>query len=968
MKLQLILVALLVQCYSAMAQTANWPSSTRETKPWTRWWWHGSAVTKEGITTEMEAYKKAGLGGLEITPIYGVHGKENQFVEYLSADWIALLKHTLKEAERLDLGIDMATGTGWPFGGPWVNDHDACRNIEFKTYTLKTGQSLKEKITFIQQPYVRAVGNQVYEVHDSTIASERAKGTLKEPLMAERRSITIDQLVQPVSANKNLQALALDQVKFEKPLPLQTLMAYSDGGVVVELTSKVDKEGNLSWVAPKGNWKLYAVFAGWHGKMVERAGPGGEGNVIDHFSNIALKHYLEKFDKAFNSQDMKSLRAFFNDSYEVDDARGTADWTPLLFNEFKKRRGYDLKEHLPALFAQADDEKSRRVLCDYRETISELVLENFTRPWRAWAHGKNAIVRNQAHGSPSNILDLYATVDIPEIEGVEPLRIKMASSAGNIVGKKLISSESATWLNEHFQSSLADIKLAVDRFMLNGVNHIFYHGTTYSPPDEPWPGWLFYAAVHLNPRNSLWPHFSALNKYVERCQSLLQHSKPDNDVLLYYPIYERFSTPGEEMVEHFDGVGAQFENTIFKRSAEAMLDAGYGFDYISDKQMANTKVSDEALITEGNAKYSTLILPQSKFIPLSTFRNVLSLVEGGATIIMAGGPPSDISGLFKLDENRKTFRELSTKLGVGDSIKNVKEIKIGRGRILIGNDPIALLLHAGIQGESIVKNNLQFLRKTTHDNKTLYFLSSGEAPFEGWLTLRADGEVATLYNPMTGEIGAAKVRKNGNQLEVFVQLKPRETIFIEMAKQVRTDTPLYRYISSVAEPLEMAKGWTITFTEGGPELPEAVTSDTLLFWTSLKSAPYQSFSGCATYKTVFKKPAVDASRWILEIGDVEESAEVILNGKSLGILLGPDYSINIYDKLKDNNVLEIKVCNLMANRISYMDRQNIIWKKFYNINFPSRKAENRKNNLFDASNWTAAPSGLAGAVRLIPGK
>src|SRR5690606_8750135 len=138
--------------------------------------------------------------------------------------------------------------------------------------------------------------------------------------------------------------------------------------------------------------------------------------------------------------------------------------------------------------------KNTRVLCDYRETISELVLDNFTQTWKKWAHNYSAIVRNQAHGSPSNILDLYAVVDIPEIEGDEPLRFKMATSSGNVSGKKLVSPEAATWLNEHFESNLADIKEALDKFMLQGINHLVYHGTTYSPAEEPWPGRLFYAA------------------------------------------------------------------------------------------------------------------------------------------------------------------------------------------------------------------------------------------------------------------------------------------------------------------------------------------------------------------------------------------------------------------------------------------------------------------------------------------
>ena len=287
---------LLLSAITVTAQTssAGWPASSRETKPWSRWWWHGSAVTEEGITAELEAYKKAGLGGLEITPIYGVQGKEDEFVNFLSERWVDLLLHTLREAERLDLGIDMATGTGWPFGGPWVNEDHACRTIEHKTYEMKGGQRLSEKIVFIQAPYLRTVNNQVYEVHDTTITGVAPIGSLKEPLLAAKSPITIDKLIQPVEANKNLQVLALDQVKFERPLPLQKLVAYGADGQVLDLLEYVKGDGVLDWVAPQGTWKLYAIFAGWHGKMVERAGPGGEGNVIDHFSKPALANYLKK--------------------------------------------------------------------------------------------------------------------------------------------------------------------------------------------------------------------------------------------------------------------------------------------------------------------------------------------------------------------------------------------------------------------------------------------------------------------------------------------------------------------------------------------------------------------------------------------------------------------------------------------------------------------------------------------------
>src|SRR6185436_3494870 len=188
----LLLFIFFLGCQPAVKVQIGWPAITRETKPWTRWWWHGNAQTKEGITAEMEAYQKAGLGGLEITPIYGVHGYEDKFVDYLSPQWMELFMHTLKEAERLDLGIDMATGTGWPFGGPWIGDADACKNMEHTVYHLRGGERLKEKIVFTQAPYLRAIGSPMYGYNGTAGAGPRI----------DPKKIGIKDLAQPVSANQ----------------------------------------------------------------------------------------------------------------------------------------------------------------------------------------------------------------------------------------------------------------------------------------------------------------------------------------------------------------------------------------------------------------------------------------------------------------------------------------------------------------------------------------------------------------------------------------------------------------------------------------------------------------------------------------------------------------------------------------------------------------------------------------------
>ena len=236
-----------------------WPAITREARPWTRWWWQGSAVEPAELTRQLTALRDSGIGGVEITPIYGVRGAEDQFIPYLSDRWVRMLEHTVSQADALDMGVDMATGTGWPFGGPWVDDNNASVSLAHREWVLNGGERLNEPVRFQQAPLVRALGG---------------------------GPIRITDLVEPIPANKNLQALALEQVKFPRDLPLISLMAYSGEGRVIDLMPLVRADRTqtssdplrhpfLDWIAPPGKWSLYGLFAGSHGKLVERAAPGG---------------------------------------------------------------------------------------------------------------------------------------------------------------------------------------------------------------------------------------------------------------------------------------------------------------------------------------------------------------------------------------------------------------------------------------------------------------------------------------------------------------------------------------------------------------------------------------------------------------------------------------------------------------------------------------------------------------------
>ena len=934
----LLAAALFTNALGVLAQTApKWPEITQQNKPWTRWWWEGSAVNEKDLTWIMEEYHKAGLGGLEITSIYGVKGYESQFIDFLSPKWIGMLTYTLTEGKRLGLGIDMAQASGWPFGGPWVSNDDASKYIAYKSYSLKVGEKLKEAVQYMQPALVRTVGER----------------------------IDISKLKEPIASNPNLQLHAFDQVRFPKPLPLQTLMAYSDKGQILDLTNIVDASGNLNWVSPAGTWTLYAAFEGWHGKMVERAGPGGEGYAIDHFSKTATVNYLKHFDEAFKNYDIKSLRGFFNDSYEVDDAQGEANWTPRFFEEFQKRRGYDLKNYLPALFSKGTEEKNSRVLTDYRETISDLLLENYTKTWHDWAKSRGAIIRNQAHGSPANILDLYAATDIPETEGTDILRLKFASSAAHVTGKPLTSSESATWENEHFLSKLGDVKKTMDLFLLAGVNHTFYHGANYTPQKEAWPGWLFYAAVHFTPNNTFWTDFSKLNNYVAHVQSFMQSGKPDNDVLLYLPIYDTYATPGKSLLQHFDGIDHGFKGTSLEESAHFLQAKGHSFDFISDAQILNTSAA-KGFIQTGGISYKTIIVPETKFMPLATFQKLVSLAQSGATVVFYKNTPADVPGLGNLEQKQAEFKKLIAGLNFTSS-NGTKRAAVSNGSFLIADDLDKTLSSVDIIRETMVDNGLQVIRRKKDNGYYYFIVNSTDKGINGWIPLQINASSVALFNPMTEKTGYASFRKGSNNTEVYLQLAKGESIILETSSAPVNGTA-YQYTEAAGETQAIAGDWKVTFTKGGPMLPAPVKVSKLESWTNFTSAGVKDFSGTASYSITFKRPKAKAQSWLLNLGDVQESARIVLNGKEMGTVLGPVYQLEVPSKvLKKKNSLEILVSNSMANRAAYLDKNNINWKKFYNTNMPARMDANRgADGLFSAAKWQPSASGLIGPVTLTP--
>jgi hypothetical protein len=937
---------------SAEVLTVQWPRVTTEARPGTRWWWLGSAVDTANLSYNLRTYADAGIGAVEITPIYGVQQNEANDINFLTDRWMEMLRHTETVGAQLGLEVDMNTGTGWPFGGPEVTLEEAATRAIFNRWDADIPAATKAR----KAPYTASI--------------------------------------LPTDA-KELKAL--------KTATLTGVWAYDTDATTattaLDVTADVDADGTLSTsrLTPGRHYTLVALWIGKTLQAVKRAAPGGAGYVMDHFAPGAVQNYLGKFDRAFARTATPYPHTFFNDSYEVYGA----DWTPALLTEFAARRGYRLEDHLPA-FLDTEAETHARLVSDYRETLSDLLLETFTHMWTAWAHEHHAITRNQAHGSPANLLDVYAAVDIPEIEGfglsdfdIDGLRrdtltkkndsdlsmLKYAASAAHITDKPYTSSETFTWLTEHFRTSLSQCKPDMDLMFVSGVNHCFFHGTTYSPREAAWPGYLFYAAMEMSPINTIWTDAPAFFSYITRCQSFLQWGRPDNDFLVYLPVYDIWHDyPGRLL--QFDIHSMAKKAPKFIEAVSDIYRAGYDMDYISDAMLDRTTCVDGELITEGGTHYQALILPAAHIMQPATAQRLLALARQGATIVFVGTYPTDVPGLTDLDARSAQLREAIGQLpGVG--FEQASVTRLGQGYIITAPDyrTATDLCHTerGVRPEVMKREaGVSCIRRSNPTGHHYFISSLQHAGVDGWVKLGVEAQAAVLFDPMTGRMGRARVRQTDGTTEVYLQLASGESCILQTYAEAQAadlltadGQPLgaWTYLQPATEGAQTLRtGWTLSFPATQPAIGGSYALDTLCAWTELSTVPEaRTCKGTARYTTTVKlsKKQLKASttHWMLDLGDVRESAHLYVNGQDAGTLFAVPYRMDISPYLKaGDNRIEVDVTGLAANYVAEMDRQGTVWRRFKDANIANLKG----GRVSYYGDWDVMPCGLNGAVRLVP--
>ena len=914
---KIFISCVLIICINNLSAQINRSAVAQQAKPWTRWWWMGSAVDEAGIKKQLTQLAAVGFGGVEIVPIYGAKGFENNYIKYLSPEWMKMLDYTVQQAKALNMGVYISVGTGWPIGGSHVTIQDAASKLMIQKYALRANENLKEKIV------------------------------INDP---KQKDIAI----------------------------ISALVAYKKNGEAIDVLNKFMPDGSLDFISNE-DAELITVFTGKTRQAVKRAAPGGEGYTIDHFSKDATVNYFKIFDTAFGNSS-HGVKAFFNDSYEVYNA----DWTPGFFSEFEKRRGYDLKKYLHLFTGNLINDTVARLKCDYRETISDLMLENFSTVFTNWTNKRKTLSVNQAHGSPGNLLDLYGAFDIPECETFgssafdvrglrrdsadirnvdpDPVMLKFASSAAHAYNKPLTSSETFTWLGEHFKTSWSQCKPELDQVFLSGVNHVFYHGTTYTPADIKFPGWLFYASVNFVPQNSMWNHLKGLNEYIARCQSVLQGGYPDyGTIQIYWPVYDVWhNAKGIDMPLTVHTIDNWLHPTAFYQNVKQLQEKGYEVDFVSDKIIAGSARVAPFI----NKLRDVYIVPECKLMPVQTLRNLVTLGRNVEYIIFQS-LPTDVPGLKNLDEERAKLQRVIDSLQfkeVGEGIKE-SSIRMG-GKILLCRDiDYAFEYIKWKKGEKLADLGLKFIKRRQGDS-LFYFISNNTAKdIDGKIELNVNTTSIVFINPLNGETGTVPFEKGETGVKIRMQLKSGQSLIVRSNYHYPSKEVKWKYIEPTGSAINLENSnWTLRFTEGGPILPKDKMMNKIQPWTNFTDdSTTQSFSGTGVYTTSFtlKNKAVD---YLLQLDKLYESARIIINGKEAGLIWSLPYELKVGKYLKEGiNTISIEVCNLMANRIRNMDRNKKVWRNYHEINFV-----NINYTSFDASNWKVQPSGLDGEVKLIP--
>jgi hypothetical protein len=735
---------------------------------------------------------------------------------------------------------------------------------------------------------------------------------------------------------------------------------------VIDLTGKMQPGGTLDWTAPPGLWRILRIGSSLTGHENGPAPAEATGLEVDKLNREYVKNYVDGYLKMYADTVGPELMGGNGISYMLTDSIevGPQNWTDHILDEFQKRRGYDPRPWLPAMTGVIikSTEDTDRFLWDFRRTISQLLAENHYGEIAEdlHAHGLKYYGEALEYHRPSlgDDMEMRSKTDVPmgamwtwagspgpDFDYITDLR--GAASVAHIYGQNLVGAESMTSRGPAWSFSPDSLKKVADLEFALGVNRFEIHESAHQPVADMAPGLTLGPYGLWFNRNDTWAEQARpWVTYLARCSYLLQQGHYDADVAYFY---------GEE-----GPLTAAFGWKPIDDAPD-----GYAFDFVnSDVLLHELSVKDGRLVTPGGTSYRILYLGgRSQRMTLPVLRQLESLVTQGAVIV--GNRPVDSPSLAD-DENE--FVRIADKLWGRKASPNHGVVRVGKGRVYAGASANEVLTFLGVPRDFEYTKpapdaSLMFLHRKLSDGD-LYFVNNRTELAENVdATFRVDGKSPELWDAATGATEPASYRIANGRTTVPLRLDPWGSTFVVFRRPAagtsrQAPAQQAKIISDLDNSLN--HDWSATF-EPGRGVSGAIKFPSLVSWTDM-SIPKSDdgvkyFSGTATYSKIIDVPEnafAAGAHLSLDLGDVENLAEVIVNGKDLGILWKTPYKIDVTGALKPgSNQIEIKVTNLWVNRL-IGDQQPWALKKYAFAGFMPYKADS-----------PLLPSGLLGPVHVM---
>ena len=934
------------QLYAEFQQPAS------QYRPFVRWWWNGDKVEAEELVRELRLLKEAGIGGVEINPIVfptycDSIGKVS--LQWLSPEWINMLKVCFDEAKQLDMTCDLLVGSGWPFGAEFLKENERAQIVVNYAETV-TGPTA---LTIIRDSLCAKAMPKV---------SSPYKGNTKELMLLKLYP-------NPASNGKDGITIWSALRQAQGPLP----------------------DSVFSIEVPEGDYTLAALVKINGFLEVINGAPGAAGPVLDHFNTEAVNRYLYNMSDKIEAQigPLKgNIRALFTDSMELEGA----NWTNDMAEEFEKRYGYDITEWLPFLLFKIgsmgsalnynpvvpvteDFQKEiQRARYDFEDFKAQLMQECFTNTYLDWCHQLGVKARAQAYGRGFYPLENAMGYDIPEGEswttnwlrhkpGEEMSETdyrrgraytmvnKFVSSAAHLAGNRTISCEEMTNTYTVFNMSLEQLKIGGDQSAMSGVTHSVFHGFNYSPNLEvPFPGWVRYGAFYSE-RNNWWPYFHLYNEYKARLSYALQHGTYYADIAILNPENDMWSTIGMQNEPFPNTTRAPYKTMIW----EAINKCGGGLDYVSEN------IIKQSTIKKGNLcfnkrKYNTLFLIDVESLHPETAEQLLRFVETGGKILCIDTIPYQSLGMpQRHNENDSLVKATMEKVMQHTDhfvfVEPPKEGFIHWYDSLMHSQNLPHYLEIESPDPYVMQN-----RYTTDDGSEMVLLSNShrynahtsKITFSKELTLKRQAQVWDLQ---TGKRYALPLDEDNSYT---FDLGPVESVFIVFEKTKPIDLPtwqpLHQWIKEM-HPIDLSTGWNVTLCHS--LLHDTITAHFDSLFDLKDNEEYQHFCGTIVYRKTIdsSRDAAHHVSTILDLGLVEGVSEVLVNGQSLGVQY---FGRRLYDLSEainaGQNDLEIRVTTTMGNYLKTFSREENPTTWIY-VNHPRR-------------DQPLQPMGLLGPVRI----